>query len=301
MSAPCPACRAPRSMVFVATPRDREYFVARSAVIRRCAECSSLYQDPWPTATEAQGFYGADYQNYGGSTVPLLAQIDAAYQRREGTAFLGRHGARARVLDFGCGQGGFLRSLRAAGAPDVAGFDFVLYPELAAIDGVRWFDNLDALAASGLVFDVIRMRHVIEHLTDVDGTLALLAGLLAPGGCIVGETPNAGHYTARLMGGWWGPLHFPYHTVLFSVAGLRHAAERAGLALASTGGSLLPTGWAMSAENAMKAVTGSRRRGRSPVYAALMAASMPFALLDLLLGREATANFGFVLMRADRR
>lgn len=297
----CPACHSPAATVFVAAPKDREYFVkrARPAQILRCQACRSLYQDPWPGAEEVEGFYGADYQNYTSTPVPLLGALNGAYQRRLGAAFLRAFSAPGQdpaVLDFGCGQGGFLRVLAAAGCQRLTGFDFVLYPELASFSGACFFDSLDALNASGRRFDVIRLRHVVEHLTDLDGTLRQLAGLLAPGGTLIGQTPNAGHYTADLMGSYWGPLHFPYHTVLFSPAGLGQAATRNGLVLCRTRGSLLPTGWAMSAENFLKEVTGSQRRGRTAGYTLLMGAAAPFAVLDRWLSPRATANFDFQLV-----
>lgn len=299
----CPACRGTESTVFVAAPKDREYFAGRTvaARIRRCAACGSLYQDPWPAPSEVQGLYGADYQNYTSTSVPLLAGVNEIYQRRLAAGFLRRFGtgdpAGPAVLDFGCGQGGFLRVLAAAGCTRLAGFDFVLYPELHSLPGARFFDDLDEIRESGLRFDVIRLRHVIEHLTDLDGTVGALADLLAPGGRIIGQTPNAAHYTARLMGGYWGPLHFPYHTVLFSPEGLRRTATRSGLVLRATSGSILPTGWALSAENLLKQLTGSRRRGRTGLYTLLMAASMPLAILDRLVAPAATANFDFELGR----
>lgn len=289
--------------MFVAAPRDREYFASRTvaARIRRCAACASLYQDPWPATSEVQGLYGADYQNYTSTAVPLLASVNEFYQRRLGAAFLRQFGTAdaggPAVLDFGCGQGGFLRVLAAAGCTRLAGFDFVLYPELASIPGARFFDDLDDIRDSGLRFDVIRLRHVIEHLTELDPTVRALAELLAPGGRLIGQTPNAAHYTARLMGGYWGPLHYPYHTVLFSPEGLRRTAARSGLVLRATSGSILPTGWAMSGENFLKQVTGSRRRGRTSLYTLLMAASMPLAILDRLVTPAATANFDFELAR----
>ncbi len=297
---PCPACLATGTAVFSAAPVDREYFNARRlpVAIRRCTRCRSLFQDPWPDAAEVQGFYGPDYQNYAAASVPLLARADAAYQRFTGARFVRRHGRDAAVLDFGCGQGGFLRTLARVGCTRLAGFDFVPYARLPAIRGARFFDSLAAICSSGLAFDVIRMRHVIEHLTDPDDVMRALAGLLAPGGRIIGQTPNAAHYTARLMGRYWGGLHYPYHTLLFSPPGLAAAAPRWGLRLAGTTGALLPTGWAMSWENMLKACTGSRKRGRTAGYTALMALGMPLAVMDRLIAPQATANFDFELVAA---
>jgi SAM-dependent methyltransferase len=295
----CPACQSDAASVFVANPVDREYFSERavSASIMRCEHCRSLFQAPWPTDEEVQAFYGPDYQNYTSTSVPLLSHVDAAYQRRQGAAFTRRFGRAARVLDFGCGQGGFLRVLAESGCTGLAGFDFVLYDELVDTPDTRFFDSLDDIRDSGLRFDVIRMRHVIEHLVDVDETMRALGALLEEGGQIIGETPNAAHYTAGLMGQYWGPLHYPYHTVLFSPQGLRGAAPRWELRLTETNGPLLPTGWAMSAENRVKHATGSRARGRTAIYTVLMALSMPMAVMDRILSPRATANFDFVLTR----
>ncbi len=297
MSTPCPACLAERTSVFVANPRDLEYFNRRrvAAAVMRCASCSSLFQQPWPDADEIREFYGSDYQNYTSTSVPLLSSIDRQYQKRQAAAFLKRYGRDVSVLDFGCGQAGFLRALAELGCSRLAGFDFVLYEELRETPQTRFYDDVDSILADGQRFDVIRMRHVIEHLTDVDGTMGKLRRLLNPGGHIAGETPNAAHYTSNLMGRYWGPLHFPYHTLLFSVRGLEAAVRRWDLTLTETSGVLLPTGWAMSFENMWKRWTGSRKRGRTAIYTMLMAGSMPMALLDRARQPKATANFDFVL------
>jgi SAM-dependent methyltransferase len=300
MSARCPACRSEVASVFVADPLDLEYFNARSApaAVMRCDDCGSLFQHPWPSAAEVQQFYGPDYQNYTATAVPLLSGVDRLYQRRQGAAFLKRYGRDVAVLDFGCGQAGFLRSLAELGCTGLAGFDFVLYDELRNTPSTRFYDDLDAILASDQRFDVIRMRHVIEHLTDLDTTMDKLRRLLRPRGRILGETPNAAHYTSRLMGRYWGCLHFPYHTLIFSVRGLERSANRWGLRLSETSGALLPTGWAMSFENVLKAWTRSRTRGRTAIYTLLMAGSMPFAVADRVVQPAATANFDFVLTPA---
>jgi SAM-dependent methyltransferase len=302
MASSCPACESLEASVFAESPVDREYFLERAmqASIIRCGSCKSLYQDPMPTSDEVHGFYSSDYQNYTTTSVPLLSQIDHAYQRRQSASFISRHGRDAAVLDFGCGQGGFLRALSANGCTQLAGFDFVLYEELEEVEGVQFSDDIEAILRSGQRFDVIRMRHVIEHLTDLDGMMGALAELLRPGGQIVGETPNGAHYTTDLMGQYWGPLHYPYHTVLFSVEGLGYAADRWGLRLGETSGPFLPTAWALSMENMLKQGFGWRKRGRTALYTALMASCMPMAVMDKLISSHATANFDFVLAKPLR-
>ncbi len=208
-----------------------------------------------------------------------------------------QYGMGARYLDFGCGHGNFVSALMKIGVSDVHAFDFVKYPALDRLVGLRFYPTIDDIEASGQEFDVIRLHHVIEHLTDHEGTLRRLRDLLSPRGRIVGQTPNAAHYTSRLMRSAWGPTHYPYHTLIFSPPGMSALAERAGLALKRTTSNYLPTAWSITSENLIKRAFGMKTRGRLPIYSLLLAASAPFAFLDRWLTPAASANFDFELAR----
>jgi SAM-dependent methyltransferase len=296
---PCPACHASQSRMFVEEPKDREYFVTRGvpASVLRCDGCEGLFQSPWPTARETASFYKENYQMYRGSRIPLLSLIYDWQQKRTSRSFIAQYGADVSVLDFGCGQGAFLLGLERMGCRNLAGFDFSPRVESAAPTQAQFFHSLEAIRNSGRRFGIIRMNHVIEHLADLDETMSLLASLLEEGGRIIGQTPNAAHYTSRWMGQFWGPLHYPYHTVLFSPAGLRAASGRWGLEVAGTAPSPMPTGWAMSAENWIKSLFRSRREGRLAIYSGLMAASVPMVLWDCFGPARESAVFDFVLTR----
>ena len=206
-----------------------------------------------------------------------------------------KFGTRAKVLDFGCGQGAFLKSLKNEGAQQLTGFDFVVYPELNSLAGVDIVDDLDLLVAKGEKFDVIRMNHVIEHLHNVDKIMQQLSRLLTPRGIIIGQTPNPRHYTAKLFNTFWGPLHYPYHTTLFSTVGMGIAANRWNLKLQTTTSCLLTSGWALSWENLIKVMMRSKTEGRISIYTALIFLSLPLAALDKLISRRASANYDFKL------
>lgn len=89
------------------------------------------------------------------------------------------------VLDFGCGNGNFLKNVDCEYAVGVEidsearwychdrGLE--VYP---AIDSYQWYD-------------VITMFHVIEHIPDPTALLKELSNHLAPHGKIIIETPNA--------------------------------------------------------------------------------------------------------------
>jgi hypothetical protein len=211
--------------------------------------------------------------------------------------FIRKNGLHASVLDFGCNQGLFLRSLYEAGARSLVGFDVVKPSDPAALSYFRFSSSLESLRDSGERFDVIRMNHVIEHLADLDAVMKLLASLLTAAGRIIGQTPNAAHYTSYLMKTYWGPLHYPYHCLLFSSEGLREAAKRWGLRLCSTATTIQPTGWAMTIENLVKPVTHPKQKGRSPFYALYLFASLPFVCFDSVTRFSGTAIMDFELIR----
>jgi SAM-dependent methyltransferase len=300
MSGPtCPACHSDATSTSVAAPQDLEYFKRRKdpVAIMRCLDCRSAFQHPWPSETETATFYDAAYQNYTTSSVPLLQALNRWHSRRGARAFKRQFGAdpRLSVLDFGCGHGGFLASLLEEGYTDLTGFDVVSTVSDAVRKRVRVIDGFSSLARCGRTFDVIRLNHVIEHLTDLDGTMGLLRALMSAGGRLVGGTPNADHYTFRLMSKYWGPLHYPYHTILFSVKGLEAAAKRWGFRLISVRETILTTAWSMTAENAFKALTGSRRAARTQAYVLFIGLSLPLALWDRLVMPGHTAMIDFAL------
>ena len=296
----CPACRSASFSVHVETPKDREYFVNRAApaAIVRCSDCRSLYQMPWPTATETDSFYTSDYQNYITTKAPLVSSLFKWNQRRAARTFIQKNGVKASVLDFGCNQGFFLRSLYEAGARSLVGFDVVSPSDPEALSRFRFTSSLESLRDSGERFDVIRMNHVIEHLADLDAVMKLLASLLTAAGRIIGQTPNAGHYTSYLMKAYWGPLHYPYHCLIFSSEGMSEAAKRWGLCLRSTATTIQPTGWAMTVENFLKPLTHPKLKGRSPFYAFYLLASLPFVGLDSVTRLSGTAIMDFELARS---
>jgi len=299
MTVSCLACGATDLRIAVANPTDFEYGVIprEAADILMCAACQTKQQFPFPKNEDLSEYYADDYQNYVESKSAGLNLLNRMYQKKLADGFEAEFGKNVHLLDFGCGQGAFLETLARHGFENLIGFDFVEYPEAKANSKLTLLSSFEALKPYKGQLDVIRMNHVIEHLTDHQETMTFLAGLLKPGGVLIGETPNPSHYTASLWGRFWGPLHYPYHTVLFSPDGLRQAAPNWGMKLASTRGTPLPTGWALSLENWIKSKQKSPGRGRTKAYVFLMLAFLPLSLLDKLFNWSATANYRFTLTK----
>lgn len=295
----CPACYSSETAVFFETPQDYEYFTVRvnEAQILKCATCGSIYQTPWPSEEETASFYPPDYQNYTRKDIPLLSNILKIFINSSAQKFIREFGIVNKLLDFGCGDGTFLESLSDMGMLDIVGFEpherenAVIYEAGFSIIGC-----IDELRERG-PFDLIRMNHVIEHLSALDETMRFLANLLTPTGRIIIQTPNPQSLTFILFKKFWGPLHYPYHTILFTHHGLEESASRWGMAIESVGGTIFPTGWSMSLENIIKTMAGTKHRGRLPFYGLLVPVTTPIAILEKAIFNYSTAVVDYVLVK----
>jgi SAM-dependent methyltransferase len=139
-----------------------------------------------------------------------------------------------RILDVGCGDGGFVRSLAALGFTALVGIDPYLPQSAEMSESVQLRrTTLDDLAAEreGPVFDLIMFHHVFEHLPDPAKTLAAAARLLAPDGLCLLRLPIVPSAAWEQYGVDWVQIDAPRHFFVHSRQSLTHVAEQAGLRL----------------------------------------------------------------------
>jgi 2-polyprenyl-3-methyl-5-hydroxy-6-metoxy-1,4-benzoquinol methylase len=136
-----------------------------------------------------------------------------------------------RVLDFGCGEGAFVRQAQDEGW-DAIGVD--LNEALIAAARDYWRSDvlhsmsLEQLAGNGWQFDAIYSYQVFEHLPrPVEAGLALTS-LLVPGGLIYIDVPNANHVKELLKRGT--TLDPTSHFNHFTVSTLSRLMARIGCA-----------------------------------------------------------------------
>lgn len=127
---------------------------------------------------------------------PLRAQEKRALPERDWrfTTFLGEGLSPGKILDVGCGDGGFLELANKAGWKGV-GFDYETRMVASARErGVEVHAEEFATfcrARSASEFDAITLFDVLEHAPDPRELLALLLPLLKKGGHIALTLPNA--------------------------------------------------------------------------------------------------------------
>jgi SAM-dependent methyltransferase len=157
--------------------------------IVRCRGCGLVYVDPRPPADSLPGLY-ADYHARDGEDEASWNRLMAGNFREAADCLRRARGAAGpgRLLDVGCGFGGFVRTMRARGW-DAEGIDPSPATVAAAARGglpVR----LGTLEEAEGRYDAVTLFYVLEHLPDPSAALRRLFGLLAPGGTLLLRVPH---------------------------------------------------------------------------------------------------------------
>jgi SAM-dependent methyltransferase len=243
-----------------------------------------------PGEAELSRFYPPDYHSL--TPQRTLASMRHLLRWRSLAHRLDGPGA---VLDYGCGDGGFLRfaAARAGGRrfwgyelADAASFERDADGSVTILRG-----SAEKLYADLPECRLVTMNHVIEHLPRPDDTLLRLRSRIAPGGWLTGQTPAADSLEHRFFGTFWSGYHAPRHTVVFSPVGLKRVLERAGFSSVRVRGAFNPAAAAVSVGSLFAGDRPGRIRRSGVPWLALLAAGTAFAPVDLVSRRPGIVNF----------
>ncbi len=251
--ASCPICTSPsaydfsgRNVLLKADMTRYDYY--------KCDACGAFFLHPMPDAAALDELYPDSYVEpddlertkainplklarlklYHGYAhlsvnplVALVARLRATFQNAERAIDFVPGG---RLLDVGCGNGRYLRTMRSLGW-QVEGVELNRQSaESCRSSGLSVHTgDLASARLPSASFDVITARHVIEHIPTPHQFMAELARLLKPGGCLVIETPNFSSLGWALFGTKWYATGIPYHLMLFSSGNLALLARQHGL------------------------------------------------------------------------
>lgn len=153
--------------------------------IMECLSCGLVFLSSFDHIKN--GFYESSGMH--GSTIDIESWTrETAGDDKRRFIYLQEFIKNKSVLDFGCGNGGFLLRARKI-AKNVEGVEpdanVRAYFQKAKI---KIFSNIDEVLNS---FDVITLFHVLEHIPDPRTILSSLAKKLNSGGELIVEVPNA--------------------------------------------------------------------------------------------------------------
>jgi 2-polyprenyl-3-methyl-5-hydroxy-6-metoxy-1,4-benzoquinol methylase len=194
-----------------------------SAIVRKLHALQSDYQFARYGVTERPAAFGGRW------LIPLIPSLRAKadVECRHLPAPPANGG---RLLDVGCGNGGFLKLATERGW-NAEGIDFD--PAAVAVARGRGLTVSQTTAATledsaACKYDIITISHVIEHVHNPLKLLGNLYRLLKPDGQLWLETPNLSSLGARRFGPSWQALDPPRHLVLFTRESLISALENVG-------------------------------------------------------------------------
>ncbi len=231
---PCHICGA------TAQPLDRYSDFARvrsdcvpwhaGCVLGICGGCgAAVVRTDSVWQAECEAIY-TNYRIYhqSGGVEQVVAQAAAAEPVGRSRALLQHAGGvlslpeRGRVLDVGCGNGGFLRTfctMHPGWSAVGSEFDTKHRGQVESIPGVEKLHAGPLEEIEG-TFDLISLIHLLEHIPHPAGLLQTLRGMLRPGGSLLIQLP---YYVLNPV-----ELLIADHATHFSEPSLRRLLARSG-------------------------------------------------------------------------
>lgn len=205
-----------------------------------CSNCGVNVLLPTPTAAQLNEYY-SHYSS--GDTVNPAPSRGARYPllRKSFHWLSGDVDPRdfiqpekgSRILDYGCGQAGYLIDFHAQGFA-VSGAEMsTTVVEVCQQNGldVRQVTNPDEIPFPNESFDIVYLMQVFEHLRDPHIFMSELARVLSSGGSLYLAVPNSRSIWRRVfkknwVSGWFAPFHlFHYDRRSLSVLAAKHGFE----------------------------------------------------------------------------
>lgn len=156
----------------------------------RCNSCGLAYINPQPTQSSLQAFYSRWFAGVNASVVNRFQQVEKGVYEQMLSVIKTTTPNGVKLLDWGCGVGGFLQFATAKGY-DSLGVDY-------SDNAVRYINESLGLKAqwrinpsfSNETFDIVTMLDVLEHVVNPLELLSELHRVLKRGGVIIMRVPN---------------------------------------------------------------------------------------------------------------
>ncbi|HUT60482.1 MAG TPA: class I SAM-dependent methyltransferase [Phycisphaerae bacterium] len=304
MGLACEVCGSRADFTPIADGRD--YLVhesERTFRALRCIRCGFAFLDS--RGLDATTYYSSSYFRAGEAPAALLGRLAMLYLCREARR-LARMVPNARnILEIGPGKGSFLRAL-AATYPEarITGFDVsrdagdVYHLD----DRVRlcYEENLAKAGFEDGEFDLIVMRHVLEHVPRVRSFLPEINRVVGRACSLYVKVPNLESWAARIFGRHWYGFDFPRHLYYFTPDTLTRLLGGSGFRQTASGHENDAVDWAGSLRFWLaEREIGRKDSGRDVTLLALLGVRTLLLPLGTLVQAAHASSRLWVLARKD--
>jgi SAM-dependent methyltransferase len=228
----CPCCGGSRFAPYLSC---KDYTVSgESFSIVNCSDCNFKFTNPRPSDTVIGNYYKSDdYISHSDTKKGIVAKlyhVVRSYTLKQKENLLLKHVSRGTLLDYGCGTGMFLKHCKSTGwsvegiEPDsharamAAAGDFKVYGDPFSIDLSK-------------KYDAITLWHVLEHVGEIERTIAFLKERLNPSGVLIVAVPNYNSFDARFYKEHWAAYDLPRHFYHFDENSLQRIMKKGGFSL----------------------------------------------------------------------
>jgi 2-polyprenyl-3-methyl-5-hydroxy-6-metoxy-1,4-benzoquinol methylase len=225
----CPICGEKDFSMHLET---LDYTTTREAfTIQKCDHCSFLFTNPRPDKTSIGKYYQSDqYISHTGGQQTLMDTIYRSVRSitlKSKLALVNKYQSKFNVLDYGCGTGEFLATCKDAGWTTIG----VEPSDEARIKNRKDLQVFDSLSKVNTQVNAITMWHVLEHVHELNETLARLRSLLTNSGTVFIALPNHESYDAKYYKNYWAGYDVPRHLWHFNKENIKTLLTRHNLRL----------------------------------------------------------------------
>lgn len=227
----------------VLTGKDFRYGTSDEMfAVVRCKKCKLVYINPRPTKDDISRYYPENYRTR--ETLKSAARIERRMRKyktkRRALLFKNpwyiNFPAETIVLDIGCGVGELLLRLKelscnAYGA-DVDEITSKYLHETMNLN-VAVCDIDSGTPFSDNFFDVIIMRHSLEHVHNPADVLREVKKIMKPGGLLVIGVPNIDSFVSKITKEKWNDLDIPRHLFHFNPLTISALLHKSGFSIES--------------------------------------------------------------------
>jgi 2-polyprenyl-3-methyl-5-hydroxy-6-metoxy-1,4-benzoquinol methylase len=201
-----------------------------SFVIVECENCTLKFTNPRPSVESIGKYYESEeyisHSNIKTGIINRAYHVVRSITTKQKVELINRYSpAKGAILDYGCGTGVFLSACKSDGW-EIRGVEpnAKAREEASGLTGEMIAGSLQEIA--GEKFEAITLWHVLEHIHQLNETMAELIEMLQEDGTLVIAVPNADSHDAQQYKADWAAYDVPRHLYHFTQATMKRLLKK---------------------------------------------------------------------------